>query len=274
MRPFVFIPYFVLLLLAVLFLVGCNTTSGKMHQQIGSTHYRNGQLQQAKEEFHRALADDPQNATHAHNLATTMKKQGNMVAAEQMFRRAITIDPNHQPAYHGLVKMMNAQGRSKEAVSLLNNWQQSNTASAAPYVEMAALQRETNDIAGAEQSLKTALKKQPNHPIAISNLGLLYEQTGRVNEAKIMYQRSLSSNMKQPEVYRRLAAIQQIPTGRIINIIPNNRTAQMSIAPVPLKVIPLPPYEQPLPWSAALRQQPSAIPLYQTFPAQSVPAAK
>ncbi len=271
MRQLLLTVHLLFLFAVVPLLAGCNMTSGKMHQQLGSTYYKRGQLQQAQNEFKRALADNPENATHAHNLATTMSKQGNMVAAEQMFRKAIATDANHQPAYHGLAKLLQLEGRTTEAQSLLSNWQQTNPDSAAPYVEMAAVQNQMNDIKGAEQSLRTALEKQPNHPIAMSKLGEILENNGRVEEAKVMYQRSLASNMQQPEVYRRLAAIQQIPKASITSITPGSQTALMSVPPVPIKVQPLPPYEQPLPWSASLRQQ-TATPLFQTFPA--TPAAE
>ena len=51
-------------------LCGCNQFSGHMANQTGLGYYRRGNFAMAQQEFHRALADDPNN--HVSNVAKAL----------------------------------------------------------------------------------------------------------------------------------------------------------------------------------------------------------
>jgi Tfp pilus assembly protein PilF len=193
-------------------LCGCNTTNGYLNNQVGMWNYQQGNYLAAREEFNRAAADDPQNATFAYNLARAMKRQGDLAMAEQTYIRAIQLDPSHQPSYHGLAELMNAQGRRAEATQLVSSWAEAQPHDAGAQIELAWIQRENGDVNGAEQSLYRALAARPNDSIATAQLGQLYQETGQTDRAALMYQRSLQSNWLQPQVQSRLAAVRN-PNG-------------------------------------------------------------
>src|SRR5438874_2348271 len=98
---------------------GCNTMNGGFNNHVGTSFYRQGNHTMARDEFQRAVANDPWNADYLHNLATAIKRQGEIVGAERTYREALAIDPGHQPSYHGLALLMNEQGRKSEADDLL-----------------------------------------------------------------------------------------------------------------------------------------------------------
>jgi len=193
--------------------VGCGLTNGYVLNQSGIRQYRRGHYAQARNRFVRALRHDPCNPDYRHNLAMSLQKQGDIRTSEQILRHNLTIDAAHQPTYHSLAQLMVAQGRAPEAQEMLTTWAATQPYAPESNIEMAWIQRETGDVAGAEQSLFTALKADPSNPIALANLGQLYQGAGREDQAVAYYQRSLSANWNQPEVQSRLATI--IEPGRI-----------------------------------------------------------
>ena len=196
------------ILFGLLFLnVGCCATNGWVQNRTGMRQYKRGHYVQARHHFARAIAQDPCNPDYRHNLAMSIQKQGDTGACERILRHNLTIDAMHQPSYHSLAQLMVAQGRAPEAQDLIGTW-----AATQPYlpessIEMAYIQKETGDVAGAEQSLQNALRVKPAHPIALAHLGELYHTTGRPELAASYYQRSLAANWDQPEVQSRLSTL-------------------------------------------------------------------
>jgi tetratricopeptide (TPR) repeat protein len=201
--------------LAALLCAGCNMMNGGVNNHVGTSFYRQGNYTMARDEFHRAVANDPWNADYVHNMATAMKRQGDIAGAESAYRKAIAIDPGHQPSYHGLALLLNEQRRTGEAADLLQGWVDQQPYSAEPYIELAWLKRETGDLAGAEQALLSALKVRPNDYIVTAQLGQLYQDTNQPERAIAMYRRSLYTRWNQPEVQSRVAQMQRqyLPAG-------------------------------------------------------------
>jgi Tfp pilus assembly protein PilF len=197
------------LLFAFGLLAGCRSANGYVANRSGKANYKRGNYMVARQEFQRAVMDDPWNADYRHNLAASMAKLGDPITAERVYQDAINADPGHQPSYHGLARLMQQQGRAAEATNMLQTWAGVEPYSAAPYVEMAWLQRETGDFASAERTLRQALKVEPRHPIALAQLGQVYQDTGQSDRALAMYQGSLQSRWYQGDVHKRVAALRR-----------------------------------------------------------------
>lgn len=193
--------------------VGCNAFQGNLNNQAGMRHYQAGDFTAAKDEFQRAVADQPQNADYLHNLAAALKREGDLERAEQNYLRALAVDRAHQPSYHGLASLYREEGRTADAQALLTGWAGEQAYSPEPFIELAWLDKEQGDLAGAERNLSRALRLRPNDHVAAAQLGQIYEETNQPDRAYALYKRSLYTRWYQPEVEARLARLQRRGSG-------------------------------------------------------------
>jgi len=194
--------------LGLLMLVsGCCCGSGWLMNNSGMGYYQKGNYALARNEFQRAVIDNPRAPDYRHNLAMAMQKTGDTASAEQVLRHNLSVDPMHQPTYHALAQLLISQQRAPEAEQLLTEWRDTQPYVPESYVELAWLQREEGNRMAAEQTLRQALQVKPNHPTALAHLGQLYEESGQPAQAAALYQRSLVTRWNQPQVHSRLATI-------------------------------------------------------------------
>lgn len=187
---------------------GCGATSGVVYNNSGKGYYQRGNFAMARDEFNRAVIDDPQNPDYRHNLALAMLKTGDAAGAERVLRSNLTENSvMHQPTYHTLSRLLVEQNRHAEAQQMLQAWSQTQPYLPESHVEMAWINREMGNSTGAEQELRQALQVDPRNSSALAQLGQLYEDRGQTNQAASLYQRSLASRWGQPQVQSRLVTL-------------------------------------------------------------------
>lgn len=62
----------------------------------------------------------------------------------------------------------------------------------APRIDLGIAYHQANDLEAAEQQLRRALEANPQHPIALNELGIILRKTGRFQEARRSYEAALA----------------------------------------------------------------------------------
>jgi len=91
-----------------------------------------------------------------------------------------------------LAQRMLVQQRYNDGIALLEQLVESEPQLSAPRIDLAIAYRLAGDIELAEQHLSEALGMNPQHPVALNEMGIVYRKTGRFSEARSSYEQALS----------------------------------------------------------------------------------
>lgn len=96
------------------------TKGVRLDRELGITHLRLGQRDQARQAFLRQSEIDPEDADAHHQLCTLFFQEGDAARAEQECRTALKLDPQHDEAHLALAQILDRQpGKGVESRLLL-----------------------------------------------------------------------------------------------------------------------------------------------------------
>jgi tetratricopeptide (TPR) repeat protein/peroxiredoxin len=135
----------------------------------GSVYFQRGYLEQAEASFQKALRDDPSSAEALYGLGSIYLKQEKTREARESFERATRLQARYSDtlanAWNNLGLVATRQGRAADAI---------------PYFQQ-------------------ALKLNPDHLIALENLGNAYRQQKNWDEARKVLERAVAVGPQDPE---------------------------------------------------------------------------
>lgn len=84
------------------------------------------------------------------------------------------------------------QGRLEEGAALLETVAANAPALSAPHIDLGIAYHQLGELEAAETSLRQALDINPQHPIALNELGIVYRKTARFVQARQSYEAALA----------------------------------------------------------------------------------
>lgn len=192
-----------------LLLAGCATTASSERAQIynddGVHLFTQGQYHPALECFELALTLQPGDAGLLFNAGQCHDRLGRRELAEKYYLESLQRSAKHVEARQAYVALLHRTGRAEQANLLIDEWLHQQPDVADAYALDAWRLRQQNAIPQAHGRLQQALAIDPHHSRALTELAIIYEQTGMPERAYVLYERILARDPRQLEIAQHLA---------------------------------------------------------------------
>ena len=148
-----------------------------------------GQNALAEESLRNALKLEPESSLAYLNLGMLLGEQGRLEEAELAFRNAFTLDPESAAAYN--LSVILAKERPKDAIEWARKATELEPDNSRYSYTLAFFLRQNGELEEAVGILSTLIEQHPEYADAYGLLGNSYEELGKIDEAKALYQTAL-----------------------------------------------------------------------------------
>lgn len=171
--------------------------AAELNYQLGARYYRKGDYDLARDRLQLALKQNPKNGFAWSTLGLTYEALGNVRLAEDAYENAVRVAPRDYKIQENYAVFLCRQGRFDDARGYFDKAIKAptNDYSERTYTNAGVCMMQKPDYAAAEQYLRAALKRRPNHGEALLQMSVLSYETGDNLKARAFLQRYLGSNM-------------------------------------------------------------------------------
>jgi arylsulfatase A-like enzyme/Flp pilus assembly protein TadD len=139
-------------------------------------------------------ADDPKRLVELNNLFTSALEESSTGQTKQALAQldeVLAKRPDFETARTSAANILLSQGRTADAISLLNAAPGGVDKSPALLAKLGAAEREAGNAAAAAKSYEEAIAAGSLDPDVYNDLGVLYVELGRIDDARAMFNRLL-----------------------------------------------------------------------------------
>ena len=177
----------------------------------GSVYFQRGYLDQSAASFQLALKDDPSSAEALYGLGSVYLKQNKTLEARESFERATKLSagyPETLPnAWNNLGLLAGREGRMPEAVTNFQEALRVNPEHAIALVNLGNAYRQQHQWDDARKTLAQALTLNPQDAEANYSLGMVFAQTNDTDRAYEYLQKALKYRPGYPEALNNLGVL-------------------------------------------------------------------
>ena len=176
--------------------------AAELNYQLGARYYRKGDYDLARDRLLLALEQDPKNAFAWSTLGLTYEALGNVRLAEDAYDNAVRVAPRNYKIQENYAVFLCRQDRFDDARRYFDKAIKAptNDYSEQTYTNAGVCMLQKPDHVAAEEYLRAALDRRPNHGEALLQMSVLFYETGDNLRARAFLQRYLGSNMPTASV--------------------------------------------------------------------------
>jgi tetratricopeptide (TPR) repeat protein len=203
-----------------------------LYGEQGWIHFEQGRYEDAEADFRAAAERAPEDAGARVNVAWALVRQGGddaLARATASCRQALQLDPELATAFGCLGVIAFKQGRIREAEAYLLRSIRADPANGC-YADLGALYVQMGRYDEAKTTLGKALESSPDDAYAHGEMGKLYLKTDQVREAIREFRQAAASDPHHPDPNNALA-IALMENGRLVEAERVLRGALQSLDP-------------------------------------------
>ena len=188
--------------------IAVNGNNDIAYNNLGFYLFQNGRLDEAKENFCRALQINPafkKCRVNLDDLGNLFSNNGECSKAMECFDAALLSNTNFFDAQFGLANALLTCGRTDEAIEHFRRAAQLKPDDAATYNNLGLALATRGDSDEAVTNFQIALRLKPDFVEALCNLGGVFMVQKRYDEAIVSYQDALRLESSRPETHYSLA---------------------------------------------------------------------
>lgn len=158
----------------------------------GALLFFQGKFKQATEQYEAAIKQKPNDPTLHANLSQSLWKQGDTSRALEEMKYAMDLASNVGRYKYNLGKMLFALGRDCEGLPYLRESIRLEPDDAEFYVELSHVLIGLDDIGEAEKVVLEGISRNTKSPLLLNNHGVILKKKGRIEDARIEFERALN----------------------------------------------------------------------------------
>jgi tetratricopeptide (TPR) repeat protein len=190
---------------------------GRNYLSFGSVFYERGYLEEAEAFFQLAAKDDPGGAEPLYGLGSVYLEQQKRREAREYFERAIKSAADYPAtlpnAWNNLGILAAREGKTDEAIGYFQKALEMNPEHAVALQNLGNAYRQKKDWDAARKTLEHALALNPDDAEANYGLGMVYAQLNDTSRAYQFLQKALAARPAYPEALNNLGIL-YLRTGR------------------------------------------------------------
>jgi serine/threonine protein kinase len=162
----------------------------------GANYRKQGRLDEAIENFNKAITLDPNTAINYSERGSIYYDQDNQNKALDDFNTAIRLDPKLAVAYNNRAYVYYNKGKKKEALEDFNKAIELEPELAVSYNGRGIIYHERNENQKALDDYNKAIEINPKYAVAYHNRGTFYLNEGKPNESLIDLNKAIENEPK------------------------------------------------------------------------------
>ena len=176
---------------------------------LGNSYQKLGRKQEAIQAYRLELQIQPKFAMAHNNLANVLADQKQYEESLKEYKVAILFKPGYDKAHANMATVLMELGRVEEAIDQYRTAIRLNPDSQSAHYNLGLAYQGQERIADAIREYEAVIRLMPNHASAHNNLGSIYSKQGNPAKARNYFESAIRLNPNHAEGYYNLGVIQQ-----------------------------------------------------------------